>query len=409
MPGIRFFLNLVLVVLLSFELQAQDTIIYWPGSCEATVHSRIVDAHTVDNELYLLSRSSDFDFRNPKADLSKMDLLTFKRKSGCIEIDSLHELSGISISADELRIYASVQNDGRLSPFVSSCDLNTLVEVSSKSTLVEKPDLTEVVTDFKKISLVGFSTLQRSGVFNARLEWLNKKKDYALTQEQVLRSPFNEELSAIDISSKGEIAILCKRFKNPDYSEYSSALYLLDKKGNLKWSVELSDKMSFSTHCMGFNSKGQIVYAAGKNQKEIALGYTIVSVLGEDGKVLQSAKIKDFIARGFLLHGQSLLAYGSSTKWISPFIIQKAKFLVIDEDLQQGNARMLDHTNRPDNEMPAELRLKLPSSSEYLGAQSLDDGRILLFGRLFFNTADNLEEAVKVPRRNYNLVSIYQL
>ena len=391
----------------SINTNAQDSLWYWTADCPGATHGRLLNHISHGGSHFVFGRASNFDYLQPKSTFYSYTSGMQLQNSNCFEPDSLHEIIGAIRQKDgNFRLFGTAQQNGILNPYVAI--ISSKGELQFQNTLLrESPTVVGAVKKLRngKI-LLSESRHMSSGVFNTVLSWMDEKNSFSILKQVEIISPFNEKPNKIIEDSKGNIYILCTRYKSADMGDFSSQVYKFNKKGNQIWTREYSATLKFSSHTLEIDENNNLYYAAGKKQKEAVMAFSMLGSLNEDGKFTKIVKVNDFLVSKILCTADdNLLLVGSETKLQTPFVIQKGKAIVMNKELLEGKTFILGPDHSPDSGWSKEKRNKLQSSSEYFGGFETNDGEIHLYGRVFFDLKNDSVEINTAAMKNRNLIS----
>ena len=99
-----------------------------------------------------------------------------------------------------------------------------------------------------------------------------------------------------------------------------------------------------------------------------------------------------------------MLIYGYKYAFSGNNVLRKAKFIIVNSKNEVIVQDEIKESDPPDSEMPSYEIILMPSSSEFLTATQLSDGRIALGGRVFYPA--NPKASGDNKRLNYPLLML---
>lgn len=124
----------------------------------------------------------------------------------------------------------------------------------------------------------------------------------------------------------------------------------------------------------------------GYTKTQTGIAETRVVKLNNNGEPLISQTFSDFSGNGIIkLTNNNYFVFGSQFIIDEKQVVTKGKFVIVDSSLELVTSKSLDKDDKPDSE----LKLKTATSSDFLAATQLTDGRIAVGGKVFMPCGTN--------------------
>jgi len=265
-------------------------------------------------------------------------------------------------------------------------EVSKTIETQVYSTLIS--DITSDATYYyilytKSVKTEKFNiSLNKLENATGKVEWLKK-----ISSEQ------NEEADQLVVTKTGDIYILGKKY-NDESTEYVPIIYRLDNQGNQLWKKGIDVPNNFSSQSFIVSNANEILYVCGYTKNPTGTCETRVVKLSAEGEELNSNSLVDFSANGIIsLQNKNYLIFGSKFFVDQKQVITNAKFSIVNDMLQEVTNKTLDENDKPDIDSKQTSR----TSSDFLSAIQLSDGRIAMAGRIYMNVGKELLQKQNVP------------
>lgn len=403
----KIFYSCFFFLFFNFQLFGQDTLVFWQDLQFQKNNFRLEKIHEVNKKVFIFGTAINDSLLQKEITFYQIDQegkILIKKNITCKNLFEIADV--LALNNGNFQIFGTSLNDTILTPYTQIINQEG-VSLMQSNEITEKSILTADVKKVdKKSAIYCQSIYSDAGVFNAFLFWVDLKNS-EISRKKHLLSPFNEECSQLITQTNGDVLLLCKRFKNADYSDYSSILYKISKKGELVFTKELSKKGNFVEHKIIKDENGNIYHSNSFLSKNPVSCYTVLSKYNSEGEFIKAVKLNEMQVNGLLfLKDKNILAYGFNHKKAGVFSIQKGKTVILNQNLLIGKTFELNEKNRPDSEIPIEIAKTFPSSSEFLDGVQTSNGKLFLVGRIFMNDAKTEMEALNLKRNNRNLLMI---
>jgi hypothetical protein len=214
-----------------------------------------------------------------------------------------------------------------------------------------------------------------------------------------ISSEENEEADQIITLKDGNIIIIGKKY-NEGMTSYVPIIYKLDSEGNKIWKKGISVPENFYTHSIAANSSGILFYICNYSRESTGASETRIITISTTSDVIKYETIKEISANGILaLNNDNFFVYGSNILVNDSRVITKAKYLIIDSELNEIANHEMCAKDFPDSSYPKEISM-MPSSSDIHSAIQLSDGRIACGGRIFMPQSIEPNKIFSVPKQN---------
>lgn len=390
----------VLTFILVSNLLAQTGIFYYTNENIAYPNTRILNLAEANNkEIYVLGKSSSLNYDSNVPYFARIDkkgnLLVQKN----LKATSLFDLQELVILPNQfIQIYGSEKKTGKFVPYIRT--INALgdlkdsdINFSVYSTIVN--DLTPF--DENHI-LVCETKLGKSEKYNINVYKFNLNTNKQVWNKKI-SSEENEEADQIITLNNGNIVIVGKKY-NDEMTSYVPIIYKLDSEGNKIWKKGISVPENFYTHSIAANSSGRLFYTCNYSRESTGASESRIITISPESDILKYETLYDISANGILaLSNDNFFVYGSNILVSESRVITKAKYLVIDSELNTLKNYEMSETDFPDSAYPKDLNM-MPSSSDINIAIQLSDGRIACGGRIFMPQELDPNKILSAPKQN---------
>ncbi|MBU0765207.1 MAG: hypothetical protein KJ607_10275 [Bacteroidetes bacterium] len=381
---------------------AQTGIFYYELSNETFPNTGIVDmTESTGNELLLLGASSDEGYSNPQPFYARIGSKGEMIINKTFETSGLYNLNDIILLKDgSVKIFGSEQSGGIFRPYTKSFDKNGESE-TSEATLTFNSTLTGDACKTDESHIVVAQTVMGSnGYYN-----ISVYKYDTETAEQVwfkkLKAESHEEANKLHLLGDSSILVAGKLY-NDELTSYTSVIYKLSPDGEEMGKIIPSEVApAFKSQAVTSDNNGEILYISSYMDQENLTSMTQLLKLNPEGKVTVNAVLENIIANGIMrLQNGNFLIYGCHLRTEGMSIVTKSKILILNTDLKIISEYEMSLIDRPDSELPSLAMTMQPTSSDFMTAIQMKDGRIACAGRLYMPVQTDPDSILTSPRYN---------
>lgn len=397
----------LLILFLSLNAISQTSVFIWTDTSTTYVNHRIVSLIEYEKNLYALTKSQDINFENPHPAFSKISLQG-KVQNFTVYKDAsdIYDLNALVVQPDKkIRIYGTCNTNGIFVPYINSVTQAGVMENSS-FIMVSVPHF---VGDAKQVSsneCVWAKSIRGSATnrYNAYVYRIDMSKNDNIVWKAILSSEFNEECSKLTVLPDTSVILLCKRYTDETFLSWVPVIYKMDAKGAILWNKELSDYSDFSGQNIIAN-KEAIYYTNYNGNEKNGTSNGVLVKLDQQGEILNRIAVENMNPNGALiLKSGNILLYGGVYKPAGRNFVKKGKVMLYDSKGMKIKEREMGELDRPDAELPGMVISMMPTSSEFITALQLSDGRIALAGRVYMPLHEGPDEILLSDRANRNLL-----
>jgi len=378
---VKFILILLFTTLFTQNsVMSQTGIYYYPLSNSEFPNSRVSDMLQLSsNRLLLLNKCSDETYKYARILVQQVNLSGELQNSWNIDEENLYDLVKLEkISDQSCKIYGNTTLNESFAPF--NIEISNDGKTGNKS--LESSAFSTHLKDIKLLdnqqALMLFTKAGKNEKYNISLHKISLV-DNKLIWLKKISSEMNEEADEISIGNIGEILILGKKY-NEEVTDYVPVIYKLDSNGEQMWKRGIEVPGNFYSQSMCVTKTGEIIYACGYTKNPTGISETKIIKLSKDGDEVGNSTISDFSSNGtLLLANGTVLLYGSKFLVNDKQVVTKGRFAIITDDLNELVNDYLTPKDKPD----ADLNQKLTTSSDFLTAIQLTDGRIAIGGKVY--------------------------
>jgi len=382
-----------ILMLITLNSIGQTGIFYYPLNNPEFPNSSIVDLlEANDSNIKMLNFCSNAKFMNAEIQMITIGKTGESMDASTVSIENLYNLIKLESSKpDGYRVFGNLLINKQYAPIQvlinpEGKEVSKTIETQVYSTLIS--DITSDATYYyilytKSVKTEKFNiSLNKLENATGKVEWLKK-----ISSEQ------NEEADQLVVTKTGDIYILGKKY-NDESTEYVPIIYRLDKQGNQLWKKGIDVPNNFSSQSFIVSNANEILYVCGYTKNPTGTCETRVVKLSAEGEELNSNSLVDFSANGIIsLQNKNYLIFGSKFFVDQKQVITNAKFSIVNDMLQEVTNKTLDENDKPDIDSKQTSR----TSSDFLSAIQLSDGRIAMAGRIYMNVGKELLQKQNVP------------
>ncbi|MBU0486761.1 MAG: hypothetical protein KKA07_15370 [Bacteroidetes bacterium] len=345
------------------------------------LHTQIIDIleNTKSGEIYMLGNTTDLNFEHAKPYFARVD------KNGKILFTKyfdteVYSLCSVILLDDVIKIFGT-QNYSGFSQYTTSFDSNGESK-SNTLTMDITSGLLEDVVNLNDGTSLRLSSRRKGDFFNIRISRLDNKLDYATLNFPIKAG--QNEIAGNFCMLKDKSLLILGTSLDDEYQPNESVLHHYTIEGDSLWSITIPDAKRNTSQHIGVDVNNQIYYMYSLVYEDYTTEL-FVSTVSEKGEFSNQKSISDIIPQGMIsLKDGNMLIYGYKYVVSGESALRKAKFVIVDNKNEVVIQDEIKDTDPPDSEMPSYEFVLMPSSSEFLTAFQLSDGRIALAGRVFF-------------------------
>jgi hypothetical protein len=403
------FLFLLALLAAHEAVNAQKGTFIWTDTTTNYVNHRIISLIQHKNELFALSKSQDINFQNPHPSFSRISL-DGKVQNFTVysNVGNLYELNAIVAQPDgNIRIYGTVNEGGKFVPYINSVTAKGDMPMTT-TTMVNVPHYVGDAKQVNQNDVVWTKAIRGSqtGRYNAFAYRVNMAKGDAQVWRTPLTSELNEESAKLVVLPDTSVLLLCKRYVDETFLSFTSVIYKIDPKGALLWSKELTDYTDFTNQNLTADANF-IYYTNSNGDEKSGLSQGNLLKLDQKGELVKRVAIENMNPTGaLLLKSGKVLVYGGVYKPEGIQFIKRAKVLLFDDKGMQLKERTMEVWDKPDSDLPSMAISMKPTSTDFLTAIQLTDGRVALAGRVYMPMQVHPNKIMLSARANRNLLVI---
>lgn len=379
-------LSLFLLVSPAGFLFSQTGVFWFGDSTSSSVNNRIISIkENPEGGLFLLGRASDRDYKNIHpwwGVTDKSGKLTTQKTVATT--NAIYDLANFTVcEKDKIRIWGTESVNNRLTILLNTINLKGELP-GSDMMMTNTTTLCGDVYQLDADNAILAKTVQSSktGKYHISLYQYNVKTD-AQQWYKTLDTELNEECNRIFVMKDGSIILLGKLY-NDELSAYTSLVYKLSPTGEIIWRKDFEAYNTFFNQGISEGKDKSLIYVCSTgSEKEITESTKMYSI-DANGNATLSKELNDIRANGVLtLKSGKIFIYGSHTLQVGIYIITKASYKLLDAGLKTESSEELGMMDGPDAFLPNLAMSSWPSSSDFLTAIQLADGRIACGGRVY--------------------------
>ncbi len=362
----------------------QTGLFYYPLKNPKLPNARVAGIIEEKGNLYICSRTSDEQYKTHNLLMQTVGLNGNFISEQYTSIPNLWELVSCQLMNDtSFSIFGNLLVNKLHQPFQSNIGVsgkslksyneNVVFSTHIKDVAADKSWNFELLTKESKGNQYNIS-LRKASKTDNNTEWIKR-----ISSEQ------NEEGDKVLCATDGNIIILGRKY-NDDKTDYVPIIYKLNPQGDVVWKKAIDVPGSFYTQSIGLTQSNTIIYMCGYTKNPTGISETRTIKLDSSGEPIANYTMSDFSANGLLiLNNGTILFYGSRFFINEKQVVTKGKFVITDMQLVEKANVALDKTDKPDSE----FKKQISTSSDFLTATEMEDGRIAIGGRVFMPNPEN--------------------
>jgi hypothetical protein len=377
---------LCLIGSLTIYSQAQTGLFYYPLKDARYSNSRMIGLIELRQQVIACSRVSDENYKTHNLILHTIDLGNFNAVEKSVTVPNLADISSFQGISDSLFLVSGNKLNNKLyEPLQMVISGSGKIVKSYAENAVFSTHLKDAVSDINKQWNYQLLTKESKGdqynITVRKVALTDNSSDWV----KKISSEQNEEGEKILMAHDKTILILGRKY-NDDKSDYVPILYKINPQGDIIWKKAIDVPGSIYTQSIGLSIDNTIIYMCSYTKTQTGVSETRVIKLSATGEALNNGTLPDFSSNDVLvLKNGNLLFYGSRFLVNEKQVVTKGKFVLTDADLNEKANTTLDKTDKPD----IDLKKGINTSSDFLTACELTDGRIAIGGKVYMPHADN--------------------
>lgn len=407
MKNNRSILPIFLFCILAGTVFAQTGVFWFGDSTSNYVNNRIISMkEKPGGGLYFLGKASDRQYANVHPYWGSCD------KSGKLIVqktlettNDIFELNNFVVcSENKFRIWGTETVNNRQTLLLNTIDAKGNLP-GSDAILTNTNTLCGDVLQADAQTAVCAKTVQSSstGLFHISIYKYNLENDQQIWYKK-LDAEGNEEASKLFLMKDGSVILLAKEY-DERLTTYTSLIYKLSSTGELIWRKSIAAYPIFFAHGIAEGKNKSLVYVCSIGSERDTVCSTKICSLDSSGNLLSTNEVPGIRANGILgLKNGNFFLYGSHFQKASVYIITKACFKIYDPNLKLLKTDELGMFDGPDAQLPSLAMSVWPTSSDFLTAIQLSDGRIACGGRVYMPTEKDPEKIIFSDRVNKGLL-----
>jgi hypothetical protein len=387
-------LLIIKVLLIGYSLSGQN---YTWGDTTSVVNYTVISIlEAKPNQLFVLGRISDGDFKNPKIIFSKVTLSGQVFTKICSEPANLSDLNSMLFQPDGmLRVYGTSLMQNGLSS-VNMTLINPANNTVQKS--VTEPNPSQHSGDVKPINqkeLIQTKSIKNSttGVFNIFASRMLMQVPDIEKKKILLQSKFNEFPVTFSILPDSSFYILAKRYTDQGMTKPMGVIYSIKPDFTSVWNMEILNSAGLSNQYMTCAKDGWIYYFCSMKESN-GLSSSKGYIFDKNGTKLRQISIDSFyVSCVLMLKNGNVLITGYKNLMVKTSGTERASYILFDRTLKKLKSK-------------TPLQTDLNSSSEYNTAIQTANGKIVLGGRVFQPVNANQGQNKLQNKPNKFLISV---
>jgi hypothetical protein len=396
-------------LLFSFTGYGQTGIRIWGDTTHQLINHRVVDMLEADNIIFMMSKSMDENYEYPHISLSASDLQgNIQYNHTLFEQTAIYELGSVLQCPDgDIMLFGTGIIDEKLIPYSNIVNIQGETKFNTACLTFTSHYLGKIIpydTSYYIYSYAVQSTA--SGIYNIRAEKIAYQGNHTGWKVSI-DSEKNDECNGACMSRKGAVLLLAKRYTDNSFREYYPVLFYIDSLGALLWEKEFNDHPNCKSQAVCFTEENDILLSVSYANKYSASCSSEVFKINEKGDILHTITISEMLINGIISQNkESILFFGSNYILSMNTVVAKAKAMSINGELNSKYMYQMSLVDEPDCSLPGLGISVFASSSEYLCAITLNDGRVALAGRVYMPLITSSPEIIVSKRVNKNLLVI---
>ncbi len=382
---LKLIIIIVTVILIKPVLNAQTGVFYYEITNNQFTNTRLTNIVEQNKSIFLFSRCSDTKYKHHEILLQNITLTGLLKSSVVAQVPNLSQIIKVNALTDTTFVLFGNSMLNKMSePFTATISSLGNVPVLLKETAVFSASINDVVMVNKQYSYQILTkdskneryniTLRKVELATNKIEWIKK-----------ISSENNEEGDKIVIDDDGNIYVLGRKY-NDNITDYVPIIYKLGSNGTQIWKKAVEVPGNFFSQSLCKANNNMLIYMCGYTKTQTGIAETRVVKLNNNGEPLISQTFSDFSGNGIIkLTNNNYFVFGSQFIVDEKQVVTKGKFVIVDSSLELVTSKSLDKDDKPDSE----LKLKTATSSDFLAATQLTDGRIAVGGKVFMPSGTN--------------------
>lgn len=391
----------VIIIFLTINLTKSQTGVFYFSNSSIDYHNtRVISLKEAKNkEIYLLGKSSNANYEKSVPYFARIDKKGNLLLQKNLEATSLYDIKEMAILPSQyIQIYGSEKKAGKFVPYIRTINSHGNLKTTDSDFSIYSTLINDLAVIDDNHIIVTETKLGKEDKYNINIYQYNLKTNKQVWYKKI-SSEVNEEADQVLIDQNNNIIVLGKKY-NEDMTVYVPIIYKLDSTGNIKWKKGITVPENFYTHGIAVNSKGKLFYTCNYSRESTGSCESRIISIASTSEELQYETLQDISANGIIsLKDDLFFIYGSNILVTENRVITKAKYLVINENLEILKSHEMSDIDVPDKDFIKGKGI-LPSSSDILTAIQLSDGRIACGGRIFMPENTNPEKILTSPRQN---------
>lgn len=394
-------------ILICCSASSQSKILYWTDTSTQFINHRIINMVEQNNFIYALSRSQDEGFNEIRPSFSRVTTKGEKKNFTVYADAKVYEVKAIVPKPDgKIRIYGvATDQSNKFVPYLNDVSPEGKMD-NTNYVMVGVPHFMGDARAVSATSCVYVKSIRGSAnqLFNSFVYRLDMANNDNIQWKCILSSTFNEESSRLWILPDTSVLVLVKRYTDASFISYTSVLYKIDNSGKLIWSKEFEDYPDFSEHNISASATN-IYYVNSTGDERTGTSQSNVVKLNQAGEIEKVMALENINANGVLvLKSGKVLIYGGAYKPDGNQFVEKGKVVLMSANLDKEKEREMGMLDAPDAELPGLAMTMKPTSSDFLTAIQLKDGRVVLGGRDYMPLQTHPDKILLSARANQNLM-----
>lgn len=383
----------------------QTGLFYYANPSQKYVNNKLLSlTQSPNQEIYLLGKTSTATYEEAVPYFARIDKRGNLLVDKIIDKKHIYDMTDIFISSEQqVVVFGSSRQGPIFAPWWST--LKALGDIAREKNdyVVYSTILNDVVPLGGDEYVLAETRMDNNNVYNVHLVKVNSITDEVVWSKKV-ESTQNEEASKIIKLSDGNLLVIGKKY-NSSLSDFSAVLYKLNSSGKALWRVSVPVPDNFYAQAVAEDSNGKLIYMCSYSKESMGTNETRVLRLDANGQKERYNVILDMSSNGLVMRpDNNFILYGSSIMVQSERAVTKGKYVVVDANLQQVYEYTLSETDKPDAQMPEDVRKNLPTNSDIISGMLLQDGRIALAGRIHMPVNPQNASSYGVDRNNLGLL-----
>lgn len=381
-----------------------QTGVFWFGdSASNLVNNRIISMkENTNGDLFLLGKASDGAYANPKPYWAVCDKAgKLKSQTTLATGNAYYEINNFTIcSPDRVRIWGTETVNGRLT--ISLNTINAKGEVQGSDVIMTNTaTLAGDVCQLDATYAVFAKTVQSSstGKYHISIYKYNVQDDQQVWYK-TLATEENEEASEVFALKDGSLIVLGKLY-DERLTTYTTLIYKLSSSGETIWKKNFTGYDKFYAQGVSEGKNKSLVYVCSIGNEATMQAHTKIFSLDSNGNSVSMRELDDIRANGVLtLANGNVFLYGAVYKTVGIYVISKAATRMFSAEMNLLKDDEMGMLDGPDAFLPGMYISSFPTSSDFLTAIQLKDGRIACGGRVYM-PSDTAPATIKASTR-YN-------